>query len=121
MTQEPRRLPFGSHRGGVDLAENELLGADAYPVPVVKRLRANEHVIVDTRSVATPQILNRRPVAVDENPSVVPGNQRVDYRDPAFRPTPDHGLALREIELLKQKPEPVSSQGLSATSRQTSG
>src|SRR5207247_1475045 len=102
MAEKPRLL-VGRELHRFDLAENELLGADANAVAVLERLRAADEPAVHAGAVSTAEIFDGGPRAFDVHFRVVARHERIDEGDPAVRPPPDERVARRKIELLQQE------------------
>src|SRR3954447_18004499 len=101
MTDEARRAgaePRARRRSG---AKHHFLRADADPLAVAQYMHALDRVPAHLHAVARSEIFDRGAIAYDSDPRVLARNQRIFDRHLTGRAATDHGIALRQIDLLK--------------------
>jgi hypothetical protein len=100
----------GSAPALVDFAEGELLRSDSDAISVGKMVRRADELTVHPRPIAASQILDRRVLRAYPDACVMAGNEWIDQRDSAIRTPSNDRISRGKVELLQQKPEPISSQ-----------
>src|SRR5262249_55697838 len=85
------------------LAEDELVLADANLVTDHQLVRTFDRLAIDTAAVAAAQVLQDRLLGENVNPSVTPGNERIEDRDLAVVAAADERVTRLELEFLQEK------------------